>query len=320
MTYAALSIPTPFPVGPTNVYLIKKDPVTLIDCGPNTLEAKQALTEQLGSHGFELESIRQIIITHAHIDHYGLAAEIQRVSGAPVFIHEKEVRRVQDRLSHIERIISILANNGMPEDHCQRQLEYFNWEAKFIEPPEEIIGVKGGHTFSFDDFDLEGLVTPGHTVGHICLYQEKDGLLFAGDTILDKITPNPITEPLLEQPSEREKSLIQYIDSINRLRKLRIARILPGHGEQIADADRRFEQLDMHHRRRKEEVSQRAARKRVFTAFELAMEFFQNLKEPLDYGLAMSEILGYLDLLENDGKVRRQQKSSGIIYLWVPLV
>lgn len=311
-----LFLPTPFPMGPTNTYLIKKDPLTLIDCGIKTEEGMQALTEQLKDMNLKVEDIRQVIITHGHIDHFGLAAKIQRVSGASVFIHEKEIKKIKERPSHIERVVKLLAYNGLTEELCKEQFEYCRQEFKYIEPPEEITGIKGGHTFSFDDFDLECLSTPGHAFGHICFYEKKDGLLFSGDTILDRITPNPLIEPLTEQPLGREKSLIQYIDSINRLRKLRITRIFPGHGEQITDADRRFQELDIHHRKRKKRVSITAAGLKVFNAFELVAEFFRNLKEPLDVILCMSEILGYLDLLEADGKVIREQKASGAIYLW----
>src|SRR5262245_49254100 len=90
MRIEKLVIPTPFPVGPINVYLIPDDPITLIDTGPKTEEAIPALRVQLRNLGFIFKDIRRIILTHTHEDHCGLAGVLQRESGARVHVHEWE--------------------------------------------------------------------------------------------------------------------------------------------------------------------------------------------------------------------------------------
>ena len=314
--YSVLSVPTPFPVGPTNVYLFHAEPITLIDCGPYSVEAKVALQKQLNGLGLSLERVQRILITHAHPDHFGLAAELQRISGAPIYMHNKEVIKAQDRYQHLQRIASYLAYAGMPSEMVGRILEYFKWETQFVQAPEKIIGVGEEHTFSFDEFELEGFVTPGHAAGHMCFFQKEKGLLFAGDTILGEITPNPVLEPVPEQPLLREKSLQQYINSLKRLRELRISRILPGHGEPVLHVKEEFQRMNRHHLKRKQNTCKILGSYKEFTPFHLTVELYQMLKRPVDFYLAMSETLGYLDILEAEGKVKVLPKTSGLVYAW----
>lgn len=84
-----LSIPTPFPVGPVNVYLLEGEPLTLIDAGPLTDDAFEALKAGLKELGYSLKDIEQLIITHAHHDHFGQAGRIVEESGAPVLSYRE---------------------------------------------------------------------------------------------------------------------------------------------------------------------------------------------------------------------------------------
>ena len=312
--YEALSIPTLPLVGPVNAYLIKNDPVTLIDCGLDIPEARAALTEQLAVRGMGWENIKRIIITHAHSDHFGMAAEIQRISGAAVYMHNKEITKTRYRLRYLEHVISYMAYAGTPEAQCQEQRDYF--ASEFVRPPEEITGIEDGHIFTFDGFKLKAILTPGHSAGHLCLYQEEEGLLFSGDTVLAKVRPKPLLEPLPEQPFQREKGLVQYINSLNSLKKLNIKQILPGHGKIISDVAAVLEHADEAFRIRKEEVCGIAARIKVFNPFDLMSEMYSDFRGPLDVTMALSEVLGYLDVLEAEGKVTQQETNLSLSYTY----
>ena len=83
-----LVLPTPFPVGPVNCWLLRGDPLTLVDAGPNTPEALAALEAGLAGHGLRIEDVELLILTHQHSDHVGLAATIRARSGCRVAGHE----------------------------------------------------------------------------------------------------------------------------------------------------------------------------------------------------------------------------------------
>src|SRR5207249_11377664 len=91
MNIVPISLPTPFYIGPVNVYLIKEDPVTIIDTGPKTKEAVNALRAALRSEGLMVSNIRRIVLTHAHEDHCGLARSLRdEAKDAEVFVHRWE--------------------------------------------------------------------------------------------------------------------------------------------------------------------------------------------------------------------------------------
>ena len=108
-------VPTPFYVGPVNCYLVRNDPVTIIDVGPNTEEAYSALRHGVEQLGLRLDAIKRIIVTHAHVDHYGLASRVQEISGAKVYLHSWEAEKLahpQDYTDHRR----LLARAGVPAE------------------------------------------------------------------------------------------------------------------------------------------------------------------------------------------------------------
>src|SRR6476619_4130297 len=116
MKIIPLAIPTPFYVGAVNVYLIKEDPLTLIDVGPKTPEATTALREKLAANGVKFSDVRRIVLTHAHEDHCGLAKQRRdEAKDAEVFVHEWETGHLFGRLAHDEHK-QLLIRSGVPED------------------------------------------------------------------------------------------------------------------------------------------------------------------------------------------------------------
>src|SRR3954469_20058465 len=79
------SIPLPLAhVGSVNVWLLRGEPLTLIDTGPRNAAALWALEAGLRDHGLRVEDLELVLLTHHHVDHLGLAAEIRRRSGATI--------------------------------------------------------------------------------------------------------------------------------------------------------------------------------------------------------------------------------------------
>src|SRR5215213_1994251 len=119
MQIIPLSIPTPFYVGDVNVYLIKEDPITLIDVGPKTNEASQALRSKLAANGVKFSDVRRIVLTHAHEDHCGLARQIRdEAKDAEIFVHDWETGHLFGRLAREEHR-KLLMRSGVPESVLQ---------------------------------------------------------------------------------------------------------------------------------------------------------------------------------------------------------
>src|SRR3954471_12110236 len=115
MQIVPLAIPTPFYVGDVNVYLIKQDPLTLIDVGPKTDDAYRTLAEKLGRVGVRLSDIRRIVLTHAHEDHCGLAKRVRdEAKDAEILVHKWETGHLFGRLAQEEHR-QLMLRSGVPD-------------------------------------------------------------------------------------------------------------------------------------------------------------------------------------------------------------
>src|SRR3982751_1157961 len=125
MQIVPFAIPTPFYVGDVNVYLIKEDPLTLIDVGPKTDDAYRTLVEKLGRVGVKLADIRRIVLTHAHEDHCGLAKKVRdEAKDADIFVHDWETGHLFGRLAREEHK-KLLLRSGVPENILEEMRELY---------------------------------------------------------------------------------------------------------------------------------------------------------------------------------------------------
>src|SRR5262245_41088478 len=221
MRIEKLVIPTPFPVGPINIYLVVDDPITLLDTGPKTDQAAAALREQLGKLGFKTEDIKRIILTHTHEDHFGMAGMLQLESGARVYVHEWEFQNVSDR-HHTRVDPGLLKLAGAPDDELEAISARYQLVQRLADAVEDIEAYRDAQEFVFASGSLRVIHTPGHTPGSSCLLREGSRLLLSGDTILKNITPNPVLnrDPLNSNwpngPNRRFPSLGEYLVSLAR--------------------------------------------------------------------------------------------------------
>jgi glyoxylase-like metal-dependent hydrolase (beta-lactamase superfamily II) len=309
--YHTLVLPTPFTVGTVNSYLIKDESVTLIDCGPYTYDAKECLTKQLNKHGLTLKDIKQILITHAHPDHAGLAAELQQISGAKVYIHTNEHEKTICRKSYREKTLAFLLHVGFPKKHIKSLVDFFAWEGSMASPLTEVLPIDNGDIINFTSSKLEVIFTPGHSRGHLSFLDRSKSLLFVGDTVLERITPNPVIEPLSDKL--RAKSLITYLESLNRLKSLNPSNILPGHGAPICNPQRVLERITWHSDVRKMQINEIVRQRKEISLLEIVFVLWPNIKEANEIHLGMSEVLGHIDILELEDKIFLQQTSSGLV-------
>ncbi len=162
-----------------------------------------------------------------------------------------------------------------------------------------------------DGMHLTVIHTPGHSPGSICLYNAADRLLFAGDYLLKTITPNPILQAFQDFLGDRFQGLVHYLASLSKLERLPIDRILPGHGEEIADPDARNREVREHSEQRKARLLE-LLKQEELTIMQAKEALFPGLPDGQTL-LALFDIIGHLDLLRRDGAVRVERR-GGLLF------
>jgi len=311
MRIEKLVIPTPFPVGPINIYLIPDDPITLVDTGPKTEEAISALREQLRNLGFIFRDIRRIILTHTHEDHCGLAGVLQRESGAQVHVHEWELENISpQRGIRVNR--DLLRRAGVPQAFMEKMAEHYQQIHSYADAVEEVTVYRDDDEFVFAGGSLRVVHTPGHTPGSSCLLRGSNRLLLTGDTILKTITPNPVLNPDPIDPQRRFPSLSEYLVSLARIRSLAPTLLKTSHGDDVIDYEEHFHRLVRHIQQRQTKVIGLIP-KPGMTAWELSLSLFPKV-ENINRFLAVSEAVAHLDLAVSDGKLELVRRDDAEVY------
>ncbi|MBX7219186.1 MAG: MBL fold metallo-hydrolase [Blastocatellia bacterium] len=307
-----LVIPTPFYVGPVNVYLLDQAPLTLLDVGPNTEEAWTALQQELKRVGYEVTDIRRIVISHAHSDHFGLAGRVQAVSGARVYIHAWDAPRLLGDPNYACHRV-LLAQAGVPDNTVHQFESSYLSVREFACELTDVDMLKDEDELTFQHTALRVLHTPGHTPGSICLLRESSRHLLAADTLLKHISPNPTLHADPHNEARRFPALSEYLCSIARLRELAPTLIQTGHGDDITDYHEHFHTYVGHNERRQQKVLQYVGSKPGVTAWELAQFLFPTVRDVHVY-LAVSEAQANLDLAVADGRLRVEKRGAADVY------
>jgi glyoxylase-like metal-dependent hydrolase (beta-lactamase superfamily II) len=305
-----LPIPTPFMVGRVNTYLIEDDPLTLVDSGPNSGKALDELERALAARGHALEDLGLLIITHQHIDHVGLADIVARRSGAEVAALDLLAPFLSRFGADMERdddfAQRLMLHHGIPSDvvHALRAVSasFRAWGSSV----EVTRPLADGAELELAERTLEVHHRPGHSPSDTVFFDRRRSLLIAGDHLIKHISSNPlISRPLAgeaDPSADRPRALLTYIDSLRATQAMDIDLVLSGHGEPITDHAALIEDRFAMHARRAERMLS-LIRERPRSAYEIAQELWGNVAVTQAF-LALSEVLGHMDLLLADGRVR----------------
>ena len=160
---------------------------------------------------------------------------------------------------------------------------------------------------------VQAIGTPGHTPGHACFYDGEAGVIFTGDHILKRITPNPLLYFLNDEYEQRTKSLPNYIRSLMRVRNLQARRVLGAHEGEMNNLEYAADRILLHHERRARTVMG-AVRHGRTTSFEVMPVLFPTLRLSGLF-LGLDETIGHMDLLEEQGQVRQEMQEGQRRYL-----
>jgi glyoxylase-like metal-dependent hydrolase (beta-lactamase superfamily II) len=314
-----LHIPIPNnPLGFTNTYLLQGDDgYLLIDAGFGSDEALEALKQQLSEINVDLKKISRIVITHSHGDHIGLAGIIRQLTGAKIALHAIEAAyHPPSPENPIARWTEEwFRENGVPGDSTPDP--GFPGGIRRIPPtPEPDILLEDGQEIHFDGIDLHVVWTPGHSPGHICLYDAKRKVLFSADHVLPVTTPN-----IGLRPGIKGNPLNDYLQSLRRVRDMDVELVLPAHEQIFANLRSRVDEILEHHHHRNEEIVV-TLKNGPKTAYQISEQItwmpetggmkFHDLNR-WDQRMAVSEALAHITALREQGTIDRYIR-DGIVY------
>ncbi len=311
-----LAIPTPFMVGRVNAYLIEDSPLTLVDSGPNSAKALDELEQQLNARGHAVEDIELLIVSHQHMDHFGLASILARRSGAEVAAIEPLAGYLAayGRETDLDDAFAegIMLRHGIPREVVTALRAVSAGFRAWGSAVEVTRPMADGSELVLAGRTLRVLHRPGHSPSDTVFYDEQRSTLLAADHLIAHISSNPLlARPLGGEPDPdgpRPQALLTYMASLERTREMDLELVLSGHGRPVSDhvalIDERFR---MHNRRADRIYGLIAAQPR--TAHEIAQELWGNVAVTQAY-LTLSEVLGHVDLLLRDERAVEEERDG----------
>jgi len=306
-------LPTPWRVGAVVAYLFPGDPVTLVDAGYDTPEARAGFQAAFAAAGRDPSELERIIVTHGHSDHFGCAAWLQSLSRCEVVIHESDLERMQewmtDRPSAMRAVYLPL---GVPEEALSR---FFGDDDESASQPAAT-AMKGGESFAAGGTTLRVEHLGGHSAGHVIVVDEPTGAVFAGDYLLAHTPTNSGLDLDASHPTGRAPTLSWYNAGLERLASMDVPVVFPGHGPPISRHAGLIGRRLAKSAKRTEHVLAGLARHGPCTPVELALEMYGQrvLRDPWGF---MGDVVGRLDLLVEDGRARSRQREDGVWIFWV---
>ena len=304
-----IEIPLPKnPLKALNSYVIKSSQRNLIiDTGWNQEDSKNAM--QTGLRELEID-IRKtdFFITHLHSDHLGLVSNLA-TSTSTIYFNQKDAERFNSGI-RLDHFVDFARLNGFPEDELQAALGSHPGLKYRSKGHLAFHILKEDNPISAGDYLFQCVGTPGHTWGHMCLYEPNKKIFVAGDHILNDITPT------IQLWSDDWNPLKEYLASLDKVYALDIELVLPGHRNVFTNCKERIQELKDHHQGRLDEIIAILA-KGSQDAFQVASQMSWDIVYdtwdlfPITQKwFAIGEAISHLRYLEEKGVVRRDMRGK----------
>jgi glyoxylase-like metal-dependent hydrolase (beta-lactamase superfamily II) len=268
-----IEVPLPHsPLKSINSWVIPGGSRTLvIDTGMNRPECEDVLRSGLDELGVNLDRT-DFFITHMHADHIGLVSALHR-PGTRALIGAHEAA-ILERWTGPEQFFKYMesesARLGFPAEEIERAKREHPGVRFSPRSYPPFVHVDEGDEIEAGSYRFRAVETPGHTPGHMCLWDEERRLLISGDHILGDITPNITSWPDLDD------ALGAYLTSLRKVARLGAKLALPGHRLVIRDVAGRIRQLEDHHAARLDEVIALLG-DRPLSAYEIASKMIWDI-------------------------------------------
>lgn len=303
------------PLKNLNSYLIAGERNLLIDTGFCWQSCRDAMHRELEQVGADLDQT-DIFLTHLHSDHTGLAPELIR-PGCKVYISTVDGPYMEE-VSSDETWVTWYQNhmdNGFSQEEIDQIWGKTPSQGGAPKTWKQAVHLEDGAVLTYGGHSLRCILTPGHTPGHMCLYDEEYKWLFSGDHILFQISPN------ICRWNSRPDSLGDYLDSLRRIRPLKVESLFPAHRAESGNLQDRVDELLVHHKYRIHNTWQVVSDEPGLNAYQIAgrMRWRIRSKSWEDFPLtqkifAVGETLAHLDYLEVRGWLTRKKEGGKYIY------
>jgi len=313
-----IEIPLPrSPLKALNAYLVKgEERCLLIDTGQNREECRQEMLADLKKLGIDLART-DFFITHLHVDHVGLVADLM-TDTSRVYFNQKEAPLVNadknKREKRWQHLYAFYTSNGFPRAELEEAIQKHPFHLYGLKRHVDFVILKEDDVLEIEEYSFHCIETPGHSPGHMCLYEPNHRMLFSGDHILFDITPNITYMPDVENP------LKDYFSSLDKVYKFDVNTVLPGHRKAGVSHRKRIEELQAHHQARLNEVLS-ALDNGKKTAFQIAPYVTWNLNcrswndfPAAQKWFAVGETIAHLLYLEKKKTVKSLSENDRIFY------
>jgi glyoxylase-like metal-dependent hydrolase (beta-lactamase superfamily II) len=310
-----VKVPLPFPLLWVNSYVVfGKDGITVIDPGLHTAEAETRWAEAAEAIGFAWTEVTQILLTHHHPDHYGLAGWMQERTNAPVLMSNAALCQAQtlwgaeQAAATAADTLSLFVRHGFPATWIPAMQEHMESFTAYVSPqPVRFEIIAYGAAVTIGDAVYEALHTPGHAGGHISFYNAASGRLFCGDHVLPGITPNVSLLPFGD-----EDPLRTYLASLDAAESLAVTEAYPGHREPFTHYNERIKTIQAHHEERLQRMESLV--ETPATGYEVCRALFGDKLSMHQLRFALSETLAHLVYLVKQQRLASRMEGDIICF------
>ncbi|WP_306056709.1 MBL fold metallo-hydrolase [Natronococcus wangiae] len=288
--------------GRNNAYVLAdedRDELALIDTGIATDAVRADLRDGLAERGYEFADIDDVVLTHFHVDHAGLAGEIQRESDATVYVHEADAPLVEqdpDAVAAVEeRRLELLEQWGVPDAARDELLSFLEAGQSVEGMPAETTTIEDGTVLEVGGRTLETLHAPGHAAGLCCFEVSGASEAFVGDAVLPVYTPNVGGADV-----RVDRPLAKYAETLRTIVERDYDRVWPGHRDPIEEPSERALTILEHHRERTENVLDVLEEHGPADAWTVSARLFGDL-EGIHIIHGPGEAYAHLDHLRHEG-------------------
>ena len=300
------------PLRSVNSYFIRgRERDLIVDTGMNRDECMRAMQFCLEELKVDLNKT-DFFITHLHVDHLGLLSSLVGERSV-VYFNQPDSERLRSSTRWNEMINFTLVN-GFPEDELRTILNYHPAYQYGLKKDVSFTILKEGDTITVGDYHFRCVETPGHSAGHMCLYEPNERILLSGDHILKDITPT------IQLRSDGENPLKDYLASLQKIDRLEIEIVLPGHRSVFDSCKERICELEQHHQERSEEIVL-ILEKGCQNAYQVASQMTWDISSAswdlfpvMQKWFATGEAIAHLKYLEETGRVRREPREQKTVF------